>query len=153
MLTPALLVGFAKGVLLLIGGGTGEPSVLNSILHSTGNAISGLPSSLAVWFMYVFQSVFNFFVTSGSGQAALTMPLLAPLSDIVGIARQISVLTFQLGDGFTNIIVPTSASLMATLGVCRIDWSNWVKFIWRFMLLLFIMASITVIGAHLAGFE
>lgn len=153
MLAPALLVGCAKGVLLLIGGGTEEPSVLNSILHSTGNAISGLPSAMAAWFMYVFQSVFNFFVTSGSGQAALTMPLLAPLSDIAGITRQVSVLAFQLGDGFTNIIVPTSASLMATLGVCRIDWGNWVKFVWRFMLLLFIIASVTVIGAHLVGFE
>lgn len=153
MLTPVLLVGCAKGVLLLIGGESDEPNVLNSILYSAGNLISGLPSVVAVWFMYVFQSIFNFFVTSGSGQAALTMPLLAPLSDIAGISRQISVLAFQLGDGLTNVIVPTSASLMATLGVCRIDWGNWAKFIWRFMLLLFIMASITVVGAHLMGFE
>lgn len=153
MLPPALLVGFAKGVLLIIGGGTEEPSVLNSILHSAGSLISGLPSALAAWIMYVFQSIFNFFVTSGSGQAALTMPLLAPLSDIAGVTRQVSVLAFQLGDGFTNIIVPTSASLMATLGVCRIDWGDWVKFIWRFMLLLFIIASFTVIGSHIAGFS
>ncbi|MBE1276673.1 putative basic amino acid antiporter YfcC [Enterovibrio baiacu] len=152
MLAPALLVGFAKGVLLLLGGGSEDPSVLNTILHSAGSAISELPSAMAAWLMYVFQSVFNFFVTSGSGQAALTMPLLAPLSDIAGVTRQVSVLAFQLGDGFTNIIVPTSASLMATLGVCRIDWGNWVKFVWRFMLLLFIMASITVVGGHMMGF-
>lgn len=152
MLAPALLVGFAKGVLLLIGAGGDGPSVLNTILHSIGNVLSQLPSTLSVWLMYVFQSVFNFFVTSGSGQAALTMPLLAPLSDLAGISRQVAVLTFQLGDGFTNIIVPTSASLMATLGVCRIDWGVWVKFVWRFMLLLFIIASVTVIGAHSFGF-
>ncbi|MDD1783654.1 putative basic amino acid antiporter YfcC [Enterovibrio sp. ZSDZ35] len=152
MLAPALLVGCAKGVLLLLGGGSAEPSVLNTILHNTGGAISELPSAVAAWLMYVFQSVFNFFVTSGSGQAALTMPLLAPLSDIAGITRQVAVLAFQLGDGFTNIIVPTSASLMATLGVCRIDWGNWAKFVWRFMLLLFVIASVTVVGAHLAGF-
>lgn len=152
MLAPALLVGFAKGVLLLLGGGSEEPSVLNTILHNAGSSISELPSAMAAWLMYVFQSVFNFFVTSGSGQAALTMPLLAPLSDIAGVTRQVSVLAFQLGDGFTNIIVPTSASLMATLGVCRIDWGNWVKFVWRFMLLLFIMASITVVGGHMMGF-
>ena len=102
--------------------------------------------------MYVFQSVFNFFVTSGSGQAALTMPLLAPLSDLAGISRQVAVLAFQLGDGFTNIVVPTSASLMATLGVCRIDWGAWIKFAWKFMLLLFVMASLTVVGGHLIGF-
>lgn len=152
MLAPALLVGLAKGVLLLIGGGSEEPNVLNSILHSAGSAMSELPSTIAVWLMYVFQSVFNFFVTSGSGQAALTMPLLAPLSDLAGVTRQVAVLTFQLGDGFTNIVVPTSASLMATLGVCRIDWGVWIKFAWRFMLLLFVIASLTVIGAHLTGF-
>ncbi len=152
MLAPALLVGFAKGVLLLIGGGSEGANVLNSILHSAGNLISELPSAAAVWLMYVFQSVFNFFVASGSGQAALTMPLLAPLSDLAGVTRQVAVLTFQLGDGFTNIIVPTSASLMATLGVCRIDWGVWIKFAWQFMLLLFVIASVTVIGAHLMGF-
>lgn len=153
MLAPAMLVGFAKGVLMLIGGGdVSEPSVLNSILNSAGSAIGGLPDVLAAWLMYVFQSVFNFFVTSGSGQAVLTMPLLAPLSDMVGITRQVSVLAFQLGDGFTNVIVPTSASLMATLGVCRIDWSDWVRFVWRFMLLLFVIASVVVVGAHLMGF-
>ena len=152
MLAPALLVGAAQGVLLLLGGGSDDPSVLNTILNSAGSTISELPSALAAWWMYVFQSVFNFFVTSGSGQAALTMPLLAPLSDIAGISRQVAVLAFQLGDGFTNIIVPTSAPLMATLGVCRVDWGNWAKFVWRFMLLLFVIASVTVVGAHLAGF-
>ncbi|MRI33091.1 hypothetical protein EOPP23_08855 [Endozoicomonas sp. OPT23] len=153
MLAPALLVGAAKGVLLILGGGkSGDPSVLNSLLNSAGGAISGLPEVVAAWFMYVFQSVFNFFVTSGSGQAALTMPLMAPLADIAGVTRQVSVLAFQLGDGFTNIIVPTSASLMATLGVCRIDWGDWAKFCWRFIALLFVLSSVIVIGAQISGF-
>lgn len=114
--------------------------------------ISGLPDVAAAWLMYVFQSIFNFFVTSGSGQAALTMPLLSPLADIAGVTRQVAVLAFQLGDGFTNVIVPTSASLMATLGVCRIDWGDWAKFCWRFMLLLFTLSSIVVVAAHVMGF-
>ena len=153
MLAPALLVGCAKGVLLILGGGSGsEASVLNSILNSAGAFISGLPDVMAAWLMFVFQSVFNFFVTSGSGQAALTMPLLSPLADIAGVTRQVAVLAFQLGDGFTNIIVPTSASLMATLGVCRIDWGVWVKFCGRFIGLLFVLASVVVIAAHLMGF-
>ncbi|MCD9462326.1 hypothetical protein CJF25_04860 [Photobacterium phosphoreum] len=154
MLAPALLVGCAKGVLLILGDGSAdEPTVLNSILNSAGGAISGIPDVAAVWIMYLFQSVFNFFVTSGSGQAALTMPLLAPLGDIAGVSRQVTVLAFQLGDGFTNIVVPTSASLMGTLGVCRIDWGDWIRFSWRFMLLLFITSSVTVVCAHLAGFN
>lgn len=154
MLEPALLVGCASGILLLLGGGEPtQPSVLNTILSSAGGVIGQLPDVLSAWFMLLFQSVFNFFVTSGSGQAALTMPLMAPLSDIVGVTRQVSVLAFQLGDGLTNIIVPTSASLMATLGVCRVDWGNWLKFVWRFMLLLMLVSSVLVIGAHYLGFS
>lgn len=128
MIAPALLVGFAKGILLLVGNGeAGDASVLNTILNSIANAISGLDNAVAAWFMLLFQAVFNFFVTSGSGQAALTMPLLAPLGDLVGVNRQVTVLAFQFGDGFSHIIYPTSASLMATLGVCRVDFRNWLK--------------------------
>ncbi len=120
MIAPALLVGFAKGILLLVGNGeAGDASVLNTILNSIANAISGLDNAVAARFMLLFRAVFNFFVTSGSGQAALTMPLLAPLGDLVGVNRQVTVLAFQFGDGFSHIIYPTSASLMATLGVCR----------------------------------
>jgi len=72
---------------------------------------------------------------------------MAPLADIVGVTRQTAVLAFQLGDGFTNIIVPTSAALMGTLGAARVEWGSWIKFIWKFMLLLFIMASVVMIIA------
>ncbi|GAA4898356.1 putative basic amino acid antiporter YfcC [Ferrimonas pelagia] len=154
MLPAALLVGCAKGILLLLGGAdSAEPSVLNSILNSAAGTIGGLPDVLSAWFMLTFQSVFNFFVTSGSGQAALTMPLMAPLADLVGVSRQVAVLAFQLGDGFTNVIVPTSASLMATLGVCRVDWGDWARFAWRFVALLFVLSSITVVLAQLLGYQ
>lgn len=105
------------------------------------------------WFMLLFQAVFNFFVTSGSGQAALTMPLLAPLGDLVGVNRQVTVLAFQFGDGFSHIIYPTSASLMATLGVCRVDFRNWLKVGATLLGLLFIMSSVVVIGAQLMGYH
>ncbi|PKG74187.1 hypothetical protein CXF86_13780 [Shewanella sp. GutCb] len=154
MLEPAVLVGCASGILLLLGGSNAaNPSVLNTILSVSGEFIGHLPSVMSAWFMLVFQSVFNFFVTSGSGQAALTMPLMAPLADIVGVTRQVAVLAFQLGDGFTNVLVPTSASLMATLGVCRVDWGQWLKFIWRFMVALFCVSSVIVIAAHYLGFS
>lgn len=153
MLEPAILVGCASGILLLLGGGNPtEPSVLNTVLSSAGGIIGELPGAVSAWFMLLFQSIFNFFVTSGSGQAALTMPLMAPLADIVGVSRQVAVLAFQLGDGFTNVLVPTSASLMATLGVCRVDWGVWLKFIWRFMVALFVVSSVVVIAAHYFGF-
>lgn len=153
MVEPAVLVGCASGILILLGGGDATaPSVLNTVLNSAGQFIGQLPAVFSAWFMLLFQSVFNFFVTSGSGQAALTMPLMAPLADIVGVTRQTAVLAFQLGDGFTNVLVPTSASLMATLGVCRVDWGDWLKFIWRFMLALFVVSSGVVISAHYFGF-
>ena len=152
MITPALLVGFAKGVLLILGSDPTEANTLNTILNSLGTAIGDFPGWLSAWVMYLFQSVFNFFVTSGSGQAALTMPLLAPLADISGVTRQVAVLAFQLGDGFTNLIVPTSASLMATLGVCRVDWRDWARLAWKFLAMLMAISSIVVVGSHFAGF-
>jgi uncharacterized ion transporter superfamily protein YfcC len=154
ILSAALIVGMAKGIILVLGGDDpAEPSTLNTVLHTLGGPISELPGALAAWSMFAFQSVFNFFVTSGSGQAALTMPLLGPLSDLVEVPRQVTVLAFQLGDGFTNLIVPTSAALMGTLGVARVDWVVWAKFIVGFVGVLFVVASVVVIGAELAGFS
>lgn len=90
--------------------------------------------------MFFFQSIFNFFVTSGSGQAVLTMPIMSPLADLTGLSRQIAVLAFQLGDGWTHCLMPTSATLMAILGIALI--SLWLKFIFKFYLYLMTLSSI-----------
>ncbi len=148
----ALVVGMAKGIVLVLGGDSPDtPNVLNTILHNVGGSISGLPAALSAWFMYIFQSVFNFFVVSGSGQAALTMPIMAPLADIAGVSRQVSVLAFQLGDGFTNLIVPTSGCLMGVLGVARLDWGKWAKHQIKFQGLLFVFGSAFVLLAVMIG--
>ena len=102
--------------------------------------------------MYLFQAVFNFFVVSGSGQAAITMPIMAPLADLLDVTRQTAVLGFQLGDGLTNIIVPTSGCLMGALAVARIDWSQWIKFMWKYLGVLVIMSIATMIIASVIGF-
>ncbi|WP_333609276.1 putative basic amino acid antiporter YfcC [Arsukibacterium sp.] len=142
LLPAALIVGMAKGIVLMLGGDNPEsPSVLNTLLYYSGQALGDLPSYLSAWLMLVIQSVFNFFVASGSGQAALTMPLIAPLADLVGLSRQIAVLAFQLGDGLTNCIIPTSAALIGCLGVVRVDWTVWLKFVWKLQLWLFALAS------------
>ncbi len=154
LLGAALVVGMAKGIILVLGGDDpGSPSVLNTILYQVGSAVGELPTALSAWFMYFFQSIFNFFVVSGSGQAALTMPLMAPLADIVAVKRQVAVLAFQLGDGFTNLIVPTSAALMGTLGVAHIDWTRWAKFQLKLQGILFVLGSLLVIAAVLMGFS
>ncbi|PMG29500.1 hypothetical protein BCU94_14155 [Shewanella sp. 10N.286.52.C2] len=143
LLPAAMIVGMARGIVIILGGDQADtPSVLNTLLHYTGLFLGQLPETVSAVFMYVFQSIFNFFIASGSGQAALTMPIMAPLSDILGLPRQIAVLAFQLGDGLTNIIIPTSAALIGCLGVAKVDWFIWAKFIWRFMLLL-VSISIT----------
>lgn len=149
----ALVVGMAKGIILVLGGdSTGDPNILNTILYGMGSVLSGLPEVLSAWFMYLFQSIFNFFVVSGSGQAALTMPLMGPLAEIVGVTKQVAVLAFQLGDGFTNLIVPTSGCLMGVLGVARLDWGKWVKFQIKFQGLLALLGTLFIIIAVIIGF-
>ena len=118
MVPVALVIGAAKGMLWLLGGtDPHKASVLNTLLYTMGDALEGWPPMLAAQGMLLFQAIFNFFVTSGSAQAAITMPLMAGLGDIVGVSRQVAVLAFQLGDGITNLVIPTSAVLMGALGV------------------------------------
>lgn len=154
LIGAALVVGMAQGIIIVLGGtSASEPTVLNTILHGISGAMQGLPTVISAWLMYVFQTVFNFFVVSGSGQAALTMPIMAPLSDLLGVNRQVSVLAFQLGDAFSNLIVPTSGCLLGVLGVAKLDWGKWVKFQIKMQAVLFITASVAVIAAVLIGFH
>lgn len=150
----AMVVGMAKGILLVLGGASATtPTVLNTILSSVGSSIAGLPSAVTAVLMYTFQTVFNFFVTSNSGQAALTMPILAPLSDIVGISRQVAVLCYQLGSGFADAIVPTSASLMGVLGVARMDWTKWAKFQIKMQGFFFVFGTVFIVIAIMIGYN
>lgn len=154
LLPAAMIVGMAKGIVIIMGGDDAtSPSVLNTVLHSAGQVVGDLPQALSALFMLLFQAVFNFFIASGSGQAALTMPLMAPLSDLVGVTRQVAVLAFQLGDGLTNIIIPTSASLIGCLGVAKIDWLVWARFIFKFMVLMMVMAAAFVVFAVMIKFS
>ena len=92
----------------------------------------------------MFQSCFNLVVTSNSGQAALTMPIMAPLADIIGISRQVAVLAFQLGAGFVDAFTPVSASLIGVLGVARIDWGKWAKFQIKMQAFFFLLGTAAI---------
>ncbi|MCC2616585.1 putative basic amino acid antiporter YfcC [Aestuariibacter halophilus] len=154
LLPAALIVGMAKGIILILGGtDAATPSVLNTLLHHASSMMDGAGAMASASLMLVFQSVFNFFVASGSGQAAITMPLMAPLSDLVGVSRQVAILAFQLGDGLSNIVIPTSASLIGCLGVARLDWSIWIRFAWKLFALLFISAMVTMWVAVSTGLQ
>jgi len=153
MLPVVLVVALAKALILLLGGtDPSQPSVLNTLLYQLAHALEGLPAALAALLMLALQSAINFLVPSGSGQAALTMPIMAPLGDLLGVSRQVSVLAFQLGDGLTNIIVPTSATLMGVLGAARIDWMVWARFITLWMVWLLGLSALFVVGAVFAGY-
>ena len=154
LLPAALVVGFARGIVFLLGGDDPQaPSLLNTFLYHASGLLGDLPAVLAAWLMLVGQCLFNFFVSSGSGQAALTMPLMAPLADLVGVTRQVAVLAFQLGDGLTNIAVPTSAGLMASLGAARLDWWYWVRASAPFLLVLLVLASGAMLLASVTGYR
>lgn len=145
-LVPVVLViALAKGMLGLLGGSDPHaPSVLNTALYSMGSAIAGTPELIAAWGMLAAQSAFNFFVSSGSAQATITMPLMAGLGELVGVSKQVSVLCFQLGDGLTNLVMPTSAAMMGAIGVAGLGWVAWVRIVFRFVLLLMALSALTV---------
>lgn len=150
----AIVVGMAKGILLVLGGADASmPSTLNTILYGIGTALQGVPATIAAWCMYIFQSLFNFIVTSNSGQAALTMPIMAPLADIVGVSRQVAVLAYQMGAGFVDAFTPVSASLIGVLGVARIDWMKWAKFQIKMQGFLFLIGTIIIIIAVAINFN
>lgn len=152
MVGAAMCVGMAQGIIIVLGGtGATDGTVLNTILYTISNAMKGLPTIISAWCMYAFQAIFNFFVVSGSGQAALTMPIMAPLADLVGVERQVAVVAYQLGDGFTNFIVPTSGCLLGALAAAKIEWGNWAKFMIKFQGILVAGCTIVMILAVVLG--
>lgn len=127
----ALVVGIARGILVVMSEGV----IIDTIVHGLAESIKVLPKAVSVVGMYIVQVIINFFIPSGSGQAAATMPIITPLADILGITRQTAVMAFHFGDGFTNSIIPTSASLMGYLSIGNVPYEKWFKFIWPLMLI------------------
>ena len=132
LLSAALVVGFARGIVVL----SEQTYILDTILYASSSYLARLPAVVALQGMFAFQSLLNLLVPSGSGQAALTMPILAPLSELCGLNRQLAVLAFQFGDGFTNLITPTSAVLMGSLETGKIPYGTWFRFAWSMQLWL-----------------
>ena len=102
--------------------------------------------------MFAAQTVINLFVVSGSGQAALTMPLMAPLADLVGVTRQTAVLAFQMGDGFTNMIIPTNAVLMGVIALAGVPWTQWARWVLPLQVVLFVIGLIALFVAVSVGY-
>lgn len=145
LIVGALVVGFAYGILVVLE----ESNTIDTILFAASNLVSQLPTAFSAIGMYVFQSILNFLVPSGSGQAALTMPIMTPLSDLTGVSRQTAVMAFQLGDGISNSITPTSGVLMASLAIAKIPWTTWFRWIIPWVLLSYLAGGIILTIVHM----
>jgi uncharacterized ion transporter superfamily protein YfcC len=144
MTYAGLVVGLARGSLVILR----EASVIDTITQAMADAVSHWPASVSVLGIYFMQSLLNFIIPSGSGQAAVSLPILAPLGELLGITRQTNVLAYQLGDGLTNILTPTQGYFMAALGILKIPWSVWARWLLPLLAIWLVLGSIAVLVAH-----
>ena len=139
--SAALVIGFAAGIIVILKDG----QVIDRMLSSMASALDGAGRAGALGSMYGIQTFINVFIPSASAKAAVTMPIMAPFSDMIGVSRQATVLAFQFGDGFTNMITPCSGVLMAVLSVARIPYEKWFRFVWKFILALIVIGFILLL--------
>jgi len=149
MTTTALLIGFARTIEVVLT----EGKVIHTVVDGLAGALKGWPAELAAIGMFFVQSICNFFIPSGSGQAYVTMPIMSPLADqLDGVSQQVAVLAYQMGDGFTNMIVPTNALLMGMLVLARVPYSKWLKFVIPFLIKIYIVCAIALVVAVMIGY-
>ena len=145
ILSAALVVGFASGIIVILQDGR----VVDSILHAMQQGLDGQGPLASLSAMYGIQAVINFLIPSASAKAAVTIPIMAPFADMVGVSRQAMVLAFQFGDGFTNMLTPTSGVLMAALAMARIPYAKWVKWVWKGVLVLLALGLLLLLATAL----
>ena len=144
----ALLIGVARGIQVVLD----EGGVVDTMVYGFSVPLQELPGALSAVGMFFVQSLANFFIPSGSGQAFVTMPIMAPLADLVGVSRQVAVLAFQFGDGFSNILIPTQYVLLGALAMGGVPYDRWLRFILPFMVKVAIVGSIALTVAVLIGY-
>lgn len=151
ILSAALVVGLASGIIFILKDG----HIIDTILYGLTRSLSQLGEVASLAVMYVFQTLLNIVMPSGSAKAALTMPIMAQFADLMDISRQTTVLAFQFGDGFTNMLTPTSGVLIGVLGIARIPYGTWLKWAWRFILALILLGFLLMLPTlwlNLPGF-
>jgi uncharacterized ion transporter superfamily protein YfcC len=141
IVSAALVVGFAGGIIAILNDG----QIIDTVLFSLSNSLKGTGQITAITIMYGFQSLLNLIITSGSAKAALTIPIMAQFSDIIGLSRQATIMAFQFGSGITDMIAPTSGVLIGVLGIAKVPYGKWVKFVIPFMIFLAFLAWLLLI--------
>jgi len=144
MVSAALVVGFARSVPLILE----DAKVIDTILHSLAGVIQELPGGVQAAGIFIFQLLVSFVVPSGTGQAVLTIPILAPLGDIVGVTRQTVVLAYQFGDSFSNVLSPNVGYFIAALSAVNIPWTKWAKFVLPLFFIWCLIGLALILIAH-----
>ncbi len=145
ILSAALVVGFASGIIVILQ----EGKVVDSILHGMQEGLDGSSQAASLSAMYGIQALINFIIPSATAKAAITIPIMAPFADMVGVSRQAMVLAFQFGDGFTNMVTPTSGVLVAALAMARIPYAKWVKWVWKGVAVLLLLGLLLLLATVL----
>ena len=145
ILSAALVVGFASGIIVILQDG----KVVDSILHGMQEGLDGSSPVASLSAMYGIQALINFIIPSATAKAAITIPIMAPFADMVGVSRQAMVLAFQFGDGFTNMVTPTSGVLVAALAMARIPYAKWVKWVWKGVAVLLVLGFLLLLATVL----
>ena len=148
LVSTAVIVGFARTIQVVLT----EGQVIDTIINGLATPLQALPGQAAAVGMLAVQTVCNLFIPSGSGQAYVTMPIMAPLADLTGLTRQTAVLAYQFGDGFTNMVVPTNALLMGMLALARIPYQRWLRFVGPLLLKLYLVAIAALMLAVRMGY-
>ncbi|WP_426060250.1 YfcC family protein [Hymenobacter sp. B1770] len=143
----AILIGFARAIFVVLEQG----NIVDTIVNGLASPLAHLPVTFAALGMMAVQTALHVPVPSGSGQATLTMPLLTPLSDLIGLSRQVMVLAFQYGAGLCELITPTNGTLMAMLAACGVRFEQWLKFVWPLYGLLILLGIASVVGGIAVG--
>lgn len=144
----AILIGFATAISVVLSSG----NVIHTIIYYCSLPLSHMSSYVSAVFIFIFNWVFNFFVPSGSGQAAVVMPILAPLGDVIGLSKQVIVSAYKYGDGITNLIIPTSGTLMGFIGLAKIPYDKWLKFITPLICVWTAIAAVSCLIGVAIGF-
>lgn len=144
----AICVGVAKSLSIILTDG----KLIDTIVYSVTGVLKNLPPDITGAAMFLVQGLINIAIPSGSGQAAVTMPIMIPIADVLGLTRQTAVLAFQMGDGLFNIFTPTCAALMAGLAMAKVSWLDWLKWFWKLFLILILIGCLAAVVAAKISF-
>ncbi|MEK6597253.1 MAG: Na+/H+ antiporter NhaC family protein, partial [Gemmatimonadota bacterium] len=143
MLAPALFVGVARGISVVLTDGR----VIDTIVHGLVTPLESLPTLVAAGLMVPVHALLHIPVPSNSGQAVLTMPIMAPMADLLGLSRQVAVLAYQSGGAVIDMLTPTNGALLAMLLAAGVPYGRWLRFAIPGALLV---AAVGLVGIALA---